>query len=141
MCGPHLTHHLPSKLQRRLGVTIFEANAKYWYFLHFLRIQNLSGCLGAIFATPELAECRLGPEGDGALVEMGHSDYSERLSSSTLQFTKRVHLYLDFDISPGKSKLARVRGARQKDTIYRFAIGSTRANGRPSEKTISFYLT
>jgi TIR domain-containing protein len=31
---------------------------------------------------------------------MGHSDYSERLSSSTLQFTKRVHLYLDFDISP-----------------------------------------
>ena len=76
----------------------FEANAKYWY-LYVPENSDLSGCLGAIFATPELAECRLGPEGDGALVEMGHSDYSERLSSSTLQFTKRVHLYLDFDIS------------------------------------------
>ncbi len=77
----------------------FEANAKYWY-IYIPENSDLSACLGAIFATPELAECRLGPEGDGALVEMGHSGYSERLSSSTLQFTRCVHLYLDFDISP-----------------------------------------
>ena len=76
----------------------FEANAKYWY-IYIPEKSDLSACLGAIFASPEFAECRLGPEGDGALVEMGHSDYSERLSSSTLQFTRRVHLYLDFDIS------------------------------------------
>ena len=74
----------------------FEANAKYWY-IYVPENSDLPGCLHAIFSTPELAECRLGPEGDGALVEMGHSDYSERLSSSTLQFTRRVHLYLDFD--------------------------------------------
>ena len=76
----------------------FEANAKYWY-IYIPENSGLSGCLGAIFATPELAACQLGREGDGALVEMGHSDYSERLSSSTLQFTRRVHLYLDFDVS------------------------------------------
>jgi TIR domain len=73
-----------------------EANAKYWY-IYIPENSDLPGCLNAIFSTPELEQCQLGREGDGALVEMGHSDYSERLSSSTLQFTKRVHLYLDFD--------------------------------------------
>jgi len=98
MCGPP---GAPSAVEITAKIAYdFEANAKYWYF-YIPENSDLSGCLGAIFATPELAECRLGPEGDGALVEMGHSDYSERLSSSTLQFTKRVHLYLDFDISPG----------------------------------------
>ena len=52
----------------------FEANAKYWY-IYIPENSGLSGCLGAIFATPELAECQLGREGDGALVEMGHSDF------------------------------------------------------------------
>jgi hypothetical protein len=77
----------------------FEANAKYWYF-YIPENPDLSACLGAIFNTPELAECRLGPDGDGALVQMGQLDYSEKLSSSTLQFTKRVHLYLDFEVTP-----------------------------------------
>lgn len=76
----------------------FEANAKYWYF-YVPAIEDLSACLGSIFALPEFAECRLGPAGDGVYVEMGHSEYSERLSMSTLQFTKRVHLYLDFDLT------------------------------------------
>jgi hypothetical protein len=76
----------------------FEANAKYWYF-YVPENSDLSACLGAIFAAPELADCRLGPDGDGVLVKMGHLDYSEKLSSSTLQFTKRVHLYLDFEIA------------------------------------------
>lgn len=31
---------------------------------------------------------------------MGHAEYSERQSTTTLQFTKRVHLYLDFDLAP-----------------------------------------
>jgi hypothetical protein len=81
----------------------FEANAKYWY-IYVPETSDLPACLHAIFSTPELAECRLGPEGDGALVEMGHSDYSERLSSSTLQFTRRVHLYLDFDGSAAERR-------------------------------------
>lgn len=76
----------------------FEANAKYWYF-YVPANEDLSACLSTIFASPEFVECRLGPEGDGVYVEMGHSEYSERLSTSTLQFTKRVHLYLDFDLT------------------------------------------
>jgi hypothetical protein len=126
MCGPP---DAPSAVEITAKIAYdFEANAKYWYF-YIPENSVLSGRFGAIFATPKLAECRLGPEGDGALVEIGHSDYSERLSSSTLQFTKRVHLCLDFDISPGNrnSLVSEVLG---KGYIYRFAIGSIRANGR-----------
>ncbi len=101
MCG---AHGAPSSIEITAKIAYdFEANAKYWYF-YIPENSDLSGCLSGIFATPELAECRLGPEGDGALVQMGHSDYSERLSSSTVQFTKRVHLYLDFDVSPANRK-------------------------------------
>lgn len=78
----------------------FEANAKYWYFF-VPAVENLSDCLSALFATPEFASCQLGPEGDGALVQVGHSDYSERQSSETLQFTRRVHFYLDADLTTG----------------------------------------
>lgn len=77
----------------------FEANAKYWYF-YVPAMADLSQCLGALFASPELANCRLGPDGDGVHVEIGHADYSERQTTTTLQFTKRVHLYLDFDLTP-----------------------------------------
>lgn len=76
----------------------FEANAKYWYF-YVPAVADLSPCLGAIFAAPAFAACQLGSDGDGVYVEMGHSDYSERQSTESLQFTKRVHLYLDFDLT------------------------------------------
>jgi TIR domain len=75
-----------------------EANAKYWYF-YIPENPDLSACLGALFAAPELATCRLSADRDEPTVEIGQSGYSEKLSSLTLQFTKRVHLYLDFDIS------------------------------------------
>lgn len=77
----------------------FEANAKYWYF-YVPAITGLSQCLGALFNTPQLQTCQLGQDGDGVYVEMGHADYSERQSTETLQFTRRVHLYLDFDLTP-----------------------------------------
>lgn len=76
----------------------FEANAKYWYF-YVPENPDLSSCLSALLDAPEVAACQLGPEGDGVAVELGHSDYSERLSNATLQFTRRVHFYLDFDLS------------------------------------------
>lgn len=76
----------------------FEANAKYWYF-YVPAMADLSQCLGALFASPEFENCRLGPDGDGVHVELGHADYSERQTTTTLQFTKRVHLYLDFDLT------------------------------------------
>lgn len=77
----------------------FEANAKYWYF-YVPAIDDLSQCLGALFNSTEFGNCRLGPDGDGVYVEMGHAEYSERQSTATLQFTRRVHLYLDFDLTP-----------------------------------------
>ena len=75
----------------------FEANARYWYF-YVPAVENLSACLSALFATPQFSSCQLAPEGDGVVVQAGHSDYSERQSSETLQFTRRVHLYLDADL-------------------------------------------
>lgn len=76
----------------------FEANAKYWYF-YVPSVLDLSLCLGTLFNTPDFHNCQLGSEGDGVYVETGHTDYSERQSTETLQFTKRVHLYLDFDLT------------------------------------------
>jgi hypothetical protein len=76
----------------------FEANAKYWYF-YVPAMADLSQCLGALFASSDLENCRLSPDGDSVYVEMGHAEYSERQSTTTLQFTKRVHLYLDFDLT------------------------------------------
>lgn len=81
----------------------FEANAKYWYF-YIPPTPDLSGCLGAIFSSPEFAACRLRPEGDGVHIETGHSDYSERQTSHSLQFTRRVHLYIDHELTPADRK-------------------------------------
>jgi hypothetical protein len=77
----------------------FEGNAKYWHF-YVPATVDLSQCLAALFASSDLEKCRLGPDGDGVYIEMGHAEYSERQSTTTLQFTKRVHLYLDFDLTP-----------------------------------------
>ena len=76
----------------------FEANAKYWYF-YIPQVPELSSILSSLFASPELAECRLGPEGDGVHVATGLTDYSEMLTLDTLQYTRRVHLYLDYDLT------------------------------------------
>ena len=82
----------------------FEANAKYWYF-YVPAVGDLSALLSSLFASADFAACRLGPEGDGVYMEMGRSDYSERQTTSTLQFTRRVHLYLDFDLTAGDRAL------------------------------------
>lgn len=76
-----------------------EANARYWYF-YIPAIDDLTGCLGALLSLPNFASCSLRADSDGVIVAMGQSDYSERLTTETLQFTKRVHLYLDFDLTP-----------------------------------------
>jgi hypothetical protein len=76
----------------------FEANAKYWYF-YVPVVSDLSDCLSTIFRSSEFSACRLAPEGDGVNVNVGYTDYSERLTAETLQFTKRIHLYLDYDLA------------------------------------------
>lgn len=81
----------------------FEANARYWYFFVPSDIE-LSKCLSQLFRMREFQECMLGHDGDGLRMEMGHSDYSERHSTDTFQFTKRVHLYLDFELTRNDRK-------------------------------------
>lgn len=75
----------------------FEANAKYWY-IYVPAVDNLSGCLSALFASPMLASCQISPDGHRIEIVKGLSDYSERLGSETLLFTRRVHLYVDAEL-------------------------------------------
>jgi hypothetical protein len=70
-----------------------DGNAKYWSFFipECASIENIN----SIFTTPETLQCVLSTEGDSIYVEMGFSDYSERSTSATLIFTKRIFLYID----------------------------------------------
>jgi hypothetical protein len=104
-----LTVHAPWKYGLEDGSAIaeviakiaydIEANAKYWY-LYVPVVDNLSQCLSTLISSSEVAQCRLSSADDGIQIEMGHADYSERQSSSTALFTKRIHLYLDYDLTP-----------------------------------------
>lgn len=83
----------------------FESNSKYWYF-YIPETVNLSECLVALINSTEFENCRLGPKDNEIYIEMGHAEYSERQSNQTLQFTRRVHLYIEFDLTPeGKAAL------------------------------------
>jgi hypothetical protein len=69
----------------------FDANAKYWSF-YVPASGNVGMYVGAIFQTPEVRSCVLGPEGDGVLVMSGFHDYTEQSSSESLVFTNRILL-------------------------------------------------
>lgn len=79
----------------------FESNAKYWYFF-VPPVADLASCLRSIFESPDFAACQIRPEGDGVYMEMGPTDYSERQTTDTLQFTRRVYIYLDAELSPAQ---------------------------------------
>lgn len=76
----------------------FDANAKYWSF-YVPSGGGVSLYVNAVFQTPEVKSCVLGPEGNGVLVMSGFHDYTEQASSETLVFTNRVFLYLDYDLN------------------------------------------
>ncbi|MFC7339642.1 toll/interleukin-1 receptor domain-containing protein [Haloferula chungangensis] len=76
----------------------FDANAKFWYM--FVPDQlDAREALAVLLGMPIVDACMLKDEGDGVEVLMGHSDYSERQSASTLMFTKRMHFYTDSELS------------------------------------------
>ena len=79
----------------------FDANAKYWSF-YVPPDGNLGIYIHAIFNTPEVKSCVLGPQGDGVLVMTGFHDYSEQASSESLVFTNRIFLYLDYELAQGE---------------------------------------
>ncbi|BAU66785.1 WD-repeat protein [Stanieria sp. NIES-3757] len=72
----------------------FDGNSKYWSFF-IQEGSDVNGYVNAIFSSPETAKCILSPEGNGVDVETGFYGYSERMSSATLVFTKRLFLYID----------------------------------------------
>ncbi len=76
----------------------FDGNAKYWSF--FIPADAPPDSASCILSTPETARCVLSGEVDSVYVEMGFADYSERSTSATLIFTKRIFLYIDALLNP-----------------------------------------
>lgn len=76
----------------------FEANAKYWY-IYVPATPFLQNCLQWLLSYTHIEQCNLGPEGDGACVKAGISGSSEWQTSDTMQFTRRINLYLDANFS------------------------------------------
>jgi hypothetical protein len=56
--------------------------------------------VGSVLVLPETAQCVLSGEGDSVYVEMGFADYTERSTSATLVFTKRIFFYIDALLTP-----------------------------------------
>ncbi len=71
-----------------------DGNSKWWSFF-IPKGVDVKSYVNSILEMPETANCFLSSEGDTIHVEVGFSDYSERMVSSTLIFTKRVFLYID----------------------------------------------
>jgi hypothetical protein len=91
----------------------FDANAKYWSFYVPANVDAV-GYAQAILSNPHTLQCVLSSEGETVYVEMGLAYYSEKASSSTLLFTKRVHLYLDADLTAEERKRITDFGAAQE---------------------------
>ncbi|HRE83477.1 MAG TPA: toll/interleukin-1 receptor domain-containing protein [Opitutaceae bacterium] len=75
-----------------------EANARYWYF-YIPAEFNLFEALSSIFASEELKLCRMAPEGDGFEMAQGFWDCMPQMSTATLHFTRRVHIYVDHELN------------------------------------------
>lgn len=103
-----LSKHRDWELRGNLGEKLFsiiakilfdlDGNAKYWSF--FIPEGAPIGCVSSILAMPETSQCVLSSECDSVAIEMGFADYSERSTSATLFFTKRVFLYIDAHLNP-----------------------------------------
>jgi hypothetical protein len=89
----------------------FDANAKYWSFF-IPEGVDVVGYINSIFGLQETALCVLSSEGETVFVQMGLAEYSERASSETLIFTKRIHLYIDTLLNAEDRKQICELGAR-----------------------------
>lgn len=89
----------------------FDANAKYWSFF-VPKDVNVEEYVNTILRKDETRKCVLGPEGDAVSVEVGFSNYSEMMTSSTLCFTNRVFLYIDTELTAQDRKLINLKGEK-----------------------------
>jgi hypothetical protein len=81
----------------------FDANAKYWSFF-VADAPDVISSVEAILNCKQTEECVLSADGDTMYIESGFADYSERATSATLVFTRRVFLYIDAALGEGKRK-------------------------------------
>lgn len=72
----------------------YNGNAKYWAFFLAKGVDFMEYAK-AIFSGPETMKCVLTAEGDLVEIHSSFGTYSEKMSSTTLVFTRRVFLYLD----------------------------------------------
>jgi hypothetical protein len=72
-----------------------DGNAKYWSF--FMPSDLPAECFQLIFDHPETASCTTKQQ---VTMEMGWPGYSEKSSSNTLVFTKRIFIYIDHLLTP-----------------------------------------
>ena len=82
----------------------FDANAKYWSFFLSEGIEDILGYANVIFSLQETNKCVLTSEGDTTRIESGFPSYSERASSETLLFTKRINFYVDHCLNQADRK-------------------------------------
>jgi hypothetical protein len=88
-----------------------DANAKHWRF--YVPTGNVQAYINTIFIVPETERCVLSGTEDGALIESGFAEYSERASSSTLMFTRRIILYVDAMLTIADRQEISRRGAQR----------------------------
>lgn len=72
----------------------FEANAKFWT-VYVPDGTDYLGLITSLLQAPLIHKAHLSEEGDGLEIQMGFGNYSEKMSSQTLIFTKRVFIYVD----------------------------------------------
>lgn len=108
-----LSYHIDWGMQRIDGLKMpsitakiaqdLDANAKYLSFFIPADVDVIA-YITLILTSPETNRCVLTPDGDPIYIEAGLSEYSEKMSSKTLLFTRRVFLYIDSLLDAGTRK-------------------------------------
>ena len=96
-----------------------DGNARYWWFF----IPDGADprlYVSSILASPETDRCVLSAEGDSVLIDAGFAKYSERASSATLVFTRRIFFYIDAMLSIAeRESLTQLGGDRKFHVLVR----------------------
>lgn len=88
----------------------FQGNSKYMSLFFEERSSSMAGLMSAIHS-PFTQTCRLGNEGLGIAVDrIGIHDYIDDFSSETLQFSRRVTLYIDRFVGETEREQLKVEG-------------------------------
>lgn len=103
-----LTYHVDGEIRNSRSEVVarvtakqvldLDANARYLYYF-IADGGDLSAAIGGIIRSPNVAAGRIEAQ-DMMDVQQGQDGYSEMESTRTLVFTKRVHIYVDAELTP-----------------------------------------